>query len=64
MIKTATGAQRYNKRMDAIFDHYKQSEAAKEKAFQEMLKLVSPEGMINFVTEKLKKLKNDTTKNN
>lgn len=57
MIKTATGAQRYNNRMNKIFETYRKQEEAKDKAFQELLKLVSPDGMINFVTEKLAKLK-------
>jgi hypothetical protein len=55
MKKTQLGEQRYNNRMDKIFENYKQSEAKKEAAYQEMLKCLTPEGIVNYCTEKLKK---------
>lgn len=56
MANYTTGAQRRNNRHDAIMESYKKHEAAKNKAFEELLKLVAPSGMISFVTEKLKNL--------
>lgn len=52
-----TRAQRHNRMLETTFETYRKQEEAKDKAFQELLKLVSPDGMINFVTEKLKTVK-------
>ena len=55
-MKTRLGAQRYNNKLHKIFEYARKQEEAKEKAFQELLKLVSPGGMINFISEKLKNI--------